>query len=105
MGRVERLTAAFVLALATNAFVYLATGVSLAITRQIPARDALHMADRLGVAYLPAAIVGIVVAAFGSSGGRGGERPRSWRRSSRSGRRSSSSTRCSPERASGILPT
>lgn len=69
-ARVERLTAAFVFALATSTFVYVATGISLAITRQIPARDALHVAGKLGVVYLPAAVVGIVVAAFGSSAGK-----------------------------------
>src|SRR5689334_7989799 len=66
-ARVDRLTAALVLALATYVLLYLTTGLSLAITRQIPARDALHVAAKLGVVYLPAAIVGLVVAAFGSS--------------------------------------
>ena len=69
-ARIERLTAALVLALATNVFLYLATGTSLAITRQVPEREALHTAGRLGVVYLPAAIVGLVVAAFGASDGR-----------------------------------
>jgi lysyl-tRNA synthetase class 2 len=64
-ARADRLTAALVMALATYALVYVATGVSLAITRQIPARDALHVAGRLGVVYVPAAIVGVVVAALG----------------------------------------
>jgi lysyl-tRNA synthetase, class II len=64
-AHVDRLTAALVLALATYVLLYLTTGLSLAITRQIPARDALHAAAKLGVVYLPAAIVGLVVAAFG----------------------------------------
>jgi lysyl-tRNA synthetase, class II len=64
-ARADRLAAALVTALATYALVYVATGVSLAITRQIPARDALAVAGRLGVVYLPAAIVGVVVAGFG----------------------------------------
>src|SRR5690348_531035 len=68
-ARIDRLTAALVLGLATNVFVYLVTGTSLAITRQIPARAALHTAGKLGVVYLPAAIVGVVVAAFGRSQG------------------------------------
>ena len=68
-ARLERLTAAFVLALATVVLLYLATGTSLAITRQIPERDALHTAGKLGVVYLPAAIVGLVVAAVGRSDG------------------------------------
>src|SRR5579862_7023692 len=66
-ARIERLTAAFALSLGAFAFAYLTTGTSLAITRQIPARDALHLASKLGVIYLPPVIVGIVVAAFGRS--------------------------------------
>jgi lysyl-tRNA synthetase, class II len=68
-ARIERLTAALVLALATILLLYLATGTSLAITRQVPERDALHVAGRLGVVYLPAAIVGLVMAAIGRSDG------------------------------------
>jgi lysyl-tRNA synthetase class 2 len=68
-ARIERLTGSLVLALATILLLYLATGTSLAITRQIPERDALHVAGRLGVVYLPAAIVGLLVAALGRSGG------------------------------------
>ena len=66
-ARIDRLTAALTLAVATYVLLYLTTGLSLAITRQIPARDALHAAAKLGVVYLPAAIVGLVVAAFGRS--------------------------------------
>ena len=66
-ARIDRLTAAVALALGAFAFAYLTTGTSLAITRQIPARDALHLASKLGVVYLPPVIVGIVVAAFGRS--------------------------------------
>jgi len=66
-ARVDRLTAALLLALATNVLLYITTGTSLAITRQIPLRDALHVAGKLGVVYLPAAIVGLIVAAFGRS--------------------------------------
>ena len=68
-ARIERLTAAFVLGLATILLLYIATGTSLAITRQIPERGALHVAGKLGVVYLPAAIVGLVVAAVGRSEG------------------------------------
>jgi lysyl-tRNA synthetase class 2 len=74
-ARIERLTAALVLALAVNVLLYVATGISLAITRQIPARDALHVADRLGVVYLPAAIVGLAVALLGRSDRRGRRAP------------------------------
>jgi lysyl-tRNA synthetase class 2 len=69
-ARIERLTAALVLALATILLLYLATGTSIAITRQIPERDALHTAGKLAVVYLPAAIVGLVVAAIGRSDGK-----------------------------------
>jgi lysyl-tRNA synthetase, class II len=69
-ARLDRLVAALLLALATSLLLYVETGISLAITRQIPARDALHVAGKLGVVYLPAAIVGIVVAGFGRSQGR-----------------------------------
>jgi lysyl-tRNA synthetase class 2 len=66
-ARIDRLTAALLLGLATNVLLYLTTGTSLAITRQIPLRDALHVAGKLGVVYLPAAMVGLVVAAFARS--------------------------------------
>ena len=69
-ARLERLTAALLLALGTTVLLYVTTGISLAMTRQIPARDALHTAGKLGVVYLPAAIVGLVVAALGRSDGR-----------------------------------
>jgi hypothetical protein len=60
---IDRLTAALLLALGTIILLYVATGTSLAITRQIPERDALQVAGKLGVIYLPAAIVGVVVIA------------------------------------------
>jgi lysyl-tRNA synthetase class 2 len=68
-AHIERLTGAVVLALATILLLYVTTGTSLAITRQIPERGALHVAGNLGVVYLPAAIVGLLVAAVGRSGG------------------------------------
>src|SRR5207248_11724846 len=43
----------------------IATGTSVAVTQQIPARAALNVATRLGVVYLPAAIVGLAVAVLG----------------------------------------
>jgi lysyl-tRNA synthetase class 2 len=70
---VQRLVAALVLALATGLIVYVTTGVSLAITRQIPVRDALRVAEDHQAVYLPAAIVGLCVALIA--------RPRSGRRS------------------------
>jgi len=64
-ARIERLTGALVLAIGTIALLYVSTGTSFAITRQIPERDGLTVAGKLGVVYLPGAIVGLVVAAFG----------------------------------------
>jgi lysyl-tRNA synthetase class 2 len=61
-ARVERLVAATVLALATGLVLYVLTGVSIAITRQIPGRDALYATERLQVVYLASALVGLVVA-------------------------------------------
>ncbi len=63
-ARVERLSGAIVLAAATWAVLYLTTGVSIAITRQIPARAGLNDAAKLGTLYLPAALVGAGVALF-----------------------------------------
>jgi lysyl-tRNA synthetase class 2 len=74
-ARIDRLTAALLLALTTTVMLYIATGTSLAITRQIPLRDGLHVAGKLGVVYLPAAVVGLVVAAFGRSERRRGRAP------------------------------
>src|SRR5262249_57246032 len=61
--------------LATILLLYLTTGTSLAITRQIPERGALHVAGKLGVVYLPAAIIGLVVAAVGRSEGQSRRAP------------------------------
>ena len=61
-ARLERLVAASIFALGTNLVLYLITGASIAITRQVPARLALHATGRLECIYLPAAIVGLGVA-------------------------------------------
>jgi lysyl-tRNA synthetase class 2 len=60
-ARIERLTAVVVFAVATYAVVYVTTGASVAVTRQIPAREGFHVAMKLGGIYLPATLVGIVV--------------------------------------------
>lgn len=67
-ARVERLTAALLLALGTWGLLYGLNGVSIAITRQIPARDAFYVATGLESVYLPAAIVGLVVAVLAGTG-------------------------------------
>ena len=58
----DRLVAAFLLALGTGSTLDLLSGVSIAVTRQISGRRALHAAERLGAVYLPAALVGLAVA-------------------------------------------
>jgi lysyl-tRNA synthetase class 2 len=60
----ERLTAALLLGLGTGLLGYLETGVSLAVVRQIPLRDALDVAARLQSVYVPAALVALAVAAL-----------------------------------------
>ena len=71
-ARIDRLTAAAVLALSVSAYSFLTTGVSLLIVRQIPALDAFHAAARMPAVYLPAALAG--------SGGAllARKRPRDW---------------------------
>ncbi len=58
-ARVERLTAALLLALAIGLWTYLAEGVSLAVVRQIPASDALDVAARVHAVYVAAAVAGL----------------------------------------------
>ena len=74
-ARAERLTAALVLALATWALLYAVDGISIAITRQIPARDAFAVAMRLESVYLPAALVGLAVALLAGTGRAGRRSP------------------------------
>ncbi|HEX7626248.1 MAG TPA: phosphatidylglycerol lysyltransferase domain-containing protein [Gaiellaceae bacterium] len=63
-ARIERLSAALLFAIATGTFAYLQTGVSVAVVRQISARDAFDVAARLSAVYLPAALVGVGAAAL-----------------------------------------
>jgi len=56
---VERLTASVALAATTLLLLDVLTGVSIAIVRQIPARDGLHAAMRLSAVYVAALVVGI----------------------------------------------
>jgi lysyl-tRNA synthetase class 2 len=62
------LTAALVLALATWALLYAVNGLSIAITRQIPASDALRVAMHLESVYLPAVLVGLTAAVLAGGG-------------------------------------
>src|SRR5438876_4928078 len=61
-ARIERTTAALLLALGVGLLAYLQTSVALAIVRQVPLRDALDLASRRQAVYLPAALVAVVVA-------------------------------------------
>ncbi len=64
-ARVERLTAAFLLAAGVGAWSYLTAGVSLLIVRQIPAHDAFHAALEIRAVYLPALLAGLGGAVLG----------------------------------------
>jgi lysyl-tRNA synthetase, class II len=58
-ARLERLTAALVLALGVGTFEFLAVGVSLAIVRQVPLHEAFHVAARARAVYAPALLAGL----------------------------------------------
>jgi hypothetical protein len=64
-ARIERLTAALLLALGVGAWGYLSTGVSILVIRQIPADAAFHAAARLHAVYISAALAGLAGALLG----------------------------------------
>ena len=64
-ARMERLTAALLLALGVGAWGYLATGVSILVIRQIPADAAFHDAARHHAVYIAAALAGLAGALLG----------------------------------------
>jgi len=74
-SRAERLTAGLLLALGVGSWMYLQTGVSLLIVRQIPAHEAFHVATGQKAVYLPALLAGIAGALGGRA--RASGRPRS----------------------------
>ena len=74
-ARVERLTAALLLALGVGLWVYLTDGISIAVVRQIPARDALDIAGRVHAVYLAAALAGLGGALVTKSRQRSGRGP------------------------------
>ena len=74
-ARVERLTAALLLALGVGLWVYLTDGLSIAVVRQIPARDALDIAGRVHAVYLAAALAGLGGALVTKSRQRSGRGP------------------------------
>ena len=61
-ARLSRLPAALLLAVTVGGLQYLANGVSIAIVRQITAREGFDVAGRLESTYLPAALVAIACA-------------------------------------------
>jgi len=63
-ARIERLTAALLLAIGVGVWNYLQIGVSIAVVRQIPAREAFDVAARVSATYLPAALVAVTAAAL-----------------------------------------
>jgi lysyl-tRNA synthetase, class II len=63
-ARIERLTAALILGLGVGIWSYLQAGVSMAVVRQVPVRDALDTAARLQLVYLSAAVVALAAAAL-----------------------------------------
>lgn len=72
--RIERLTAALVLALAVGFWAYLDTAVSILVVRQIAAEDAFRAAAAVRAVYIPAAVAGLAGALVGRA--RLPERPR-----------------------------
>lgn len=57
--RLDRLTVGFLLSLSVGLLVYVATAVSIAVVRQIPAQHAFDRAAGLPVVYLAAALAGL----------------------------------------------
>ena len=70
-ARLERLLSALLFALATGAFLFAATGVSIFVVRQIPAGEAFKAASRIEAVYLSAALAGLGGALLGSRRGSG----------------------------------
>jgi len=63
-ARIERATAAVVFGLAAGIWAYLQSGVSIAVVRQVPLRDALDAALGLHAVYLSGALVAVGTAAL-----------------------------------------
>src|SRR5712691_10517971 len=63
--RVERLTAALLLALGVGVWDFLSTGIALAVVRQIPTHQAFQAAAELRAVYIPALLAGLAGALCG----------------------------------------
>jgi lysyl-tRNA synthetase class 2 len=61
-ARIERTRAALLFGLGVGLLGYIATGLQIAIVRQIPMRDALDLASRREAVYLPAVLVAVAAA-------------------------------------------
>jgi lysyl-tRNA synthetase class 2 len=66
LARIERLTAALVLAVGVASYCFLATGVSILTVRQVPVLDAFHAAARMPAVYIPGVLAGLAGALVGS---------------------------------------
>lgn len=75
LARVERLTAASLLALGVGLWTYLTDGVSMAVVRQVPVHQALDSAFHLKTVYLSAALAGLGGALLGRDGDTGRRTP------------------------------
>ena len=65
VARIERFTAALVFALWAFVWLFVATGLSILVVRQIPAGEALHAALRVPALYVAAALAGLGGALLG----------------------------------------
>jgi lysyl-tRNA synthetase, class II len=66
-ARIERLTAAFLTALVSGAWLFLTTWVSLVVVRQVANRQAFHAAIHVPALYLAAGLIGLGSAVLGRS--------------------------------------
>jgi lysyl-tRNA synthetase, class II len=74
-ARIERLSASLPLALAVGVFLYLETGTSIAVVRQIAADKAFDLAAGRESVYLPAALVALACGALARANGSGRRAP------------------------------
>jgi len=66
VARIERFTAALLFALWTCVWLFIATGLSILVVRQIPAGEAFHAALRVPAVYVAAALAGLGGALLGT---------------------------------------
>jgi lysyl-tRNA synthetase, class II len=64
-ARLDRLPAALLFAATVGTFAYLETGVSVAVVRQVSARNAFDVAAQVSAVYVPAVFVAVGVASLG----------------------------------------